>query len=166
MKTHYFVKDLVLYVFVSLSIISCTKESDTVSPVNIPSDKQATSALIGNLVDFGSVSADTRLMRLYDSVGEISQTSARIELSFYVNEDGSIPAGEYTYSSSVDKTPYTFDTGVFMSTSGTQSDQIVNGSIFVNRSAANYVFTFQAGLASGMTFSQRYDGSISYTDSK
>jgi hypothetical protein len=175
MKTNYSKNISMLLVFISLGIISCTKESDSPTPVNVPSNDQSSNVLLGSLVDFGMVNGDTRMMKmvinprnfnLYDSNGELSNTSAQFELSFYVNEDGIIPVGEYTYSSSDIKSPFTFDSGIFKVANNSQPDQVLDGSINVSRDGGNYVFSFQAALGSGMTFSETYHGSIQYSDSK
>lgn len=85
--------------------------------------------------------------------------------------DGVIPSGDYTFSTSEDKSPFPFDSAVFLGANGsdnygTQTDQIVSGSIKVNQIGNQYVFAFQVELASGMTFSESYNGSMEYADSK
>lgn len=61
--------------------------------------------------------------------------SAKVNVAFYVNNDGLIPSGEYSFSNSETKSPFTFDSGVFTLDYGsdsysTQSDQIVDSCIW------------------------------------
>jgi hypothetical protein len=175
MKTNSLRKIFMLIFIASTVLISCSKESD-------PSQLGSGSVIgltntyyLGNVVDFGLINSDTRMMKmaispqnfnLYDDMGELSRTSAHVELSFYVNEDGFIPSGEYSFVNTESKSAFTFDAGLLIPDNGNLADPIVDGSVVVNRDGENYVFSIQADLASGLKFSESYRGSMLYADSK
>jgi hypothetical protein len=175
MKTDLPSKTAMSFAFAAITLFSCSKESDSPFPGNVTSNEPASAATIGNIVDYGQVNSNTRLMRtdlsiqnynLYGTDGELSSAPAKVEVAFYVNEDGLIPPGEYTFTSSETKSPFTFDSGTFIldSEGNTYKTPISDGMILVNKEGDNYVFEMQVGLESGMTFSKRYTGPMTYAD--
>jgi hypothetical protein len=180
MKTNLFGKNLILVVIVALIMLSCSKKDNLVNPVVVPPVTQPNPTAIGAIVDSGVVNASTRVMKmalntqnftLYGSNEEVSYASAKVKIAFYVNNDGLIPSGDYNFSNSYAKTPFTFDSGVLLYAVGsdsynTSSDQIVDGTVSVSQNGNNYVFALQISLASGLTASQSYGGAINYADSK
>ena len=180
MKTNSTNKIMIIFTMVSLIMISCGKETNSFLPASGIPDNQPVVATIGSVVDQGIINENTRIMStdltsqnftLYGTDDELSYVTAQVKVAFYVNTDGLIPSGEYTFSSSDSKAPFTFDSGVLILANGSDSassqpDQMVNGVIVVNQDGGKYVFELQIELASGMTFSQRYDGSLVYSDSK
>ncbi len=180
MKTILSHKTFMLLAFASIIIVSCKKEADSLNQVAKPSVNQPSVASLGSIVDVGPVNADTRIMKidltsqnytLYGSNEDVSYVSAKVNIAFYVNNDGLIPSGEYSFANSDTKSPFTFDSGVFMLEYGsdsysTQSDQIVDGKIIVTQVADKYQFSMQINLSSGMTSSEILNGSIAYADSK
>lgn len=180
MKTNLFGKNLILVGIVALIILSCSKKDNILNPVVVPPVTPQNPTAIGAILDSGVVNADTRVMKmtlnpqnftLYGSNEEVSYAAAKVKVAFYVNNDGLIPSGDYNFSSSDSKTPFTFDSGVLLYAVGsdsynTNSDQIVDGTISVTRTANKYVFAFQISMASGLTASQSYSGALDYADSK
>ena len=180
MKTILSHKTFMLLAFASIIIVSCKKESDTSVPVVKPPVNKPAVASLGSIVDNGSVNADTRTMKigfnsqnytLYSPNEDVSYVSAKVNVAFYVNNDGLIPSGEYSFSNSDTKSPYTFDSGVFSldygsDSYGNQSDQISDGKIIVTQVGDKYQFSMQITLASGMTSSQILNGSVDYADNK
>jgi hypothetical protein len=179
-KTNLSKKTFILLTFASIIMGSCGKESNSFLPASGLPDNQPSSASIGSIVDLGIINADTRIMRahlnaqnytLYGSNEELSYVLGQVTVAFNVNADGFIPSGKYTFSNSETKSPFTFDSGDFLfadsgDSNGIQSDQIVNGNIIVDQNEDKYVIALQVDLASGMTFSERLNGSLSYADSK
>jgi hypothetical protein len=179
MKALLIKKTILLITCVSLIMISCSKKEDTQQPA-VPSVNQPSPISIGAIVDSGIVNTGTRAMVmdlntenfiLYGANEEVAYVPAKVRVAFYVNNDGLIPSGDYNYSNSYSKSPYTFDSGVLMLAVGsdsftTQSDQIVDGVITVRQDGNKYVFSLQITLASGMTASQSFSGSIVYADRK
>ena len=180
MKTHLSVKNFILFGIVGLFLLSCSKKDDLVNPVVVPPVTQPNPTSIGAILDSGVVNASTRVMKmalntqnftLYGSNEEVSYASAKVKIAFYVNNDGLIPSGDYNFSNSDAKTPFTFDSGVLLYAVGsdsynTSSDQIVDGTVSVTQNGNSYVFAMQISLASGLTASQSYSGAIDYADSK
>jgi hypothetical protein len=175
MKTDLTSKTVMLFGFAAITLFSCSKESDSPFTGNVFSNEPAAVTTIGNIFDYGHVNDNTRLMKadlsvqnynLYGSDGELSSAPAKIEVAFYVNEDGLIPPGEYTFSSSETKSPFTFDSGMLILDSEgiTFRTPVSDGIILVNKEGENYVFEIQVGLESGITFSKRYNGSMTYAD--
>lgn len=175
MKTNLSAKPMMLFAIASILLLSCSKESDTILPGGTPSGDEIPGATIGNIVDLGAVGENVRHMRtdlipqdffLYNSDGELSQAIAKVQLSFYVNDDGFIPSGEYSFSTSDEKAPFTFDSGILtLDANGNSIDnQIVKGLIFVNHDAGNYVFDLQVEIESGMSLAKRYNGPMVYAD--
>jgi hypothetical protein len=180
MKTTLTGKPLMFFAFVSIMMISCGKESNSFIPASGLPDTTPTVTTIGSVVDLGIINNDTRIMStdlttqsftLYGTDDELSYVSGKVQLAFYVNADGVIPSGEYAFSNSEEKIPFTFDSGVFLlsgggDSGGIPSDPIVNGNIIVTQDGDKYILALQVELASGTTFSERYNGSLAYTDSK
>jgi hypothetical protein len=176
MKTFYPFKISLLLILATIGVISCSKDSDSLLPVNIPPvNNPVADVPLGNIVDYGVVNGDIRMMKiaivpktfnLYDSLENVSVASAQVDLSLYVNKDGIIPTGEYVFSNLPDKAPFTFDSGNFIVSNSSSPDQIADGSIIVTQDGINYVLTIQAKLKSGLTFSEIYHGSVAYSDSK
>ena len=175
MKTDLPNKTAMLFALATITLFSCSKESDSPFTGNVNSNEPTIAATIGSIVDFGQVNSNTRLMKadlsiqnynLYGSEGDLSSAPAKVEVAFYVNEDGIIPPGEYTFKSSETKSPFTFDSGMFIldSEGNTYRTPISDGTILVSKEGDNYIFEMQAELESGMTFSKRYNGTMTYAD--
>jgi hypothetical protein len=177
MKTHLPVKVFLLFCLITMIAISCSKKDDTIKPV-ISASRQPSATSIGEIVDSGNVSSGTRVMKLelnpqfftlYGTNDQVSNASAKLNVAFYVNNDGLIPSGEYKFSDTDGKTPFTFDSAELAYLPGNTSqssttDQIVDGTITVSRQQNLYVFSMQINLASGMTTSQSYEGVFDYAD--
>lgn len=180
MKTHLPEKVFLSFCFMTMIAISCSKKDDTINPVVVPPITHPSPTAIGAIVDSGDVSPGTRVMKmvlnpqyftLYGSEEQVSYTVAKVTVAFYVNNDGLIPSGEYRFSNSDGKTPYTFDSATLSYIPGSSSqasntDQVVDGTINVNQQGSIYVFSLDINLASGMTTSQIYSGVFDYADSK
>lgn len=87
----------------------------------------------------------------------ISGTSALVNLNYYVNTDNQIPEGEYLFSNSDSKSPFTFDSAIF--SGAVDSDgysvpdsPIVDGSVIVTLNENEYQFEFQGVLESVTMF--------------
>jgi hypothetical protein len=180
MKTYIPVKVLLSVCFITIIVISCSKKDDTINQVAVSQITHPSPTAIGAIVDSGTVSPGTRVMKmelnpqnftLYGSGEQVSYALAKVNIAFYVNDDGLIPSGEYRFSDSDGKTPFTFDSAALSYIPGSNSqisntDQVVNGTINVNQQDGLYVFSLQINLASGMTASQIYSGVFDYADSK
>ncbi len=180
MTTHLNEKAILVVVFVSLIMISCSKKDDNTQPVVTTPGPQPTSKSIGAIVDSGEVSKGTRIMvvdlasedfALYATTEEVTYVQAKVRVTLYVNADGGIPSGDYNLSTSTPKTPFTFDSGLFMlaprsDTLNISTDQISDGTIIVSQTGNVYAFTLNVTLASGFTTSQIIGGTIAYSDSK
>jgi len=178
MKTHLTHKLIHIVIIAAIILISCSKKDDMMNPVVHPATPYTPTA-IGAITDSGAVSPGVRVMKmdlntqnfaLYNSNEEVSFADAKVKVAFYVNSDGSIPPGSYSFSDSDSKTPFTFDSASLhftpgVNTSNSQSDQVADGTITVNRDGDVYVFSMQLNLASGMKTSQTYGGVLDYADS-
>jgi hypothetical protein len=163
-----------------MTAISCSKKDDTINPVVKTPVTHPSPTAIGAIVDSGTVSQGTRVMKmdlnpqyftLYGSEDQVSYANAKVNVAFYVNNDGLIPSGEYSFSNSDGKTPFTFDSAALTYIPGSNSqastsDQVVDGTITVNQQGNIYVFSLQINLASGLTTSQIYSGVFDYADYK
>jgi hypothetical protein len=175
MKTSNLSKIFMLLFVISAAMVSCSKEISPTPSGNPSAGGLVSYNVLGNIVDYGLVNSDTRMMKmaispqyfnLYDSDGNLSRTAGQVQLSFYVNDDGFIPEGDYSFSETDSKTPFSFDAGDFLAANSVNADPIVRGAVKVSRSGENYMFAIQADLASGMKFSESYHGSMLYADSK
>lgn len=180
MKTKFSSGILLLLASATIVLASCSKETFTPSASGVLPSYPTDQASTGNIVDYGLLTPDVRVMKtqinaqdftLVGSDGAVSGTGSQISAAFYVNTDGSIPTGEYLFSDSPEKSPFTFDSGAVlgMNTSdpyGVQTDQIVGGKITVQQNGNNYQFAVQVNLASGMAFDGTYNGRLDYADSK
>jgi hypothetical protein len=158
--------------------ISCSKEDDPVKKDVVPGVSQPSPTAIGAIVDSGDVNPGTRVMKmnlnpqyftLYGFNDQELNAAAKVNVAFYVNNDGSIPSGEYSYSDNDTKTPFTFDSAQLSYLPGSNSqasttDQVVDGKITVNQQGNIYVFSLSLNLASGMTTSHIYTGVFDYAD--
>jgi hypothetical protein len=179
MKSHLLLKYFLSFCSITIIAISCSKKDDTISPVVVPQVSNPSPTAIGAIFDSGDVGPGTRVMKmelnpqnftLYGSHDQVSDAAAKVNIAFYVNDDGLIPSGEYRYSDSEGKTPFTFDSASLSFIPGSNSqasntDQVVDGTINVNQQGSIYVFSLQINLASGMTTSQTYTGVFDYADS-
>jgi hypothetical protein len=180
MKAHLQTGNILVIGLVGLLIVSCSKNDDNMKPVVTPPDTNGNPTAIGVIVDSGTVNSTTRVMKLDLSTQnftlnglntEVSYATARVKVAFYVNSDGHIPTGQYAFSDSDSKAPFTFDSAALIYVPGsdaivTKSDQVVDGTINVNRQGSIYVFSLNINLASGFNASQTYGGSLDYADSK
>ena len=178
MKTQLQVRFLMFLCFVPIVLISCSKKDDMSNPVTVPHVNQPATTPIGSIVDSGAINVSTRVMKmklntqtitLYGSNDDVSYAPAKVTVVFYVNNDGIIPSGTYSYSSDAVKTPYTFDSAILNYQTGSDvtssvQDRIVDGAIDVNQQGDIYQFSLQISLASGLTASQIYSGPVDYAD--
>jgi hypothetical protein len=176
MKTKLSSKFFIMVALASVIVVSCSKESD--SPSSTPAPNPIPEIKAGYVVDYGLVNDNTRLM--YASLSSMNQTLngsvngsdaavSLVEVSLYTNEDGFIPSGDYTFSSSEDKSPFTFESGTVSGDFNydgymNQPLQIHNGIIKVLNEGDKYTFTFNLELASGMAFDGSFSDRISYSD--
>jgi hypothetical protein len=174
MKTKNSSKLLLVAAMVATVSLSCSKEK--INPTIVP----VTSAMEGSIVDYGLVSPDARSMVAILNAQNVSLfgtgntdmsplNSAQIQATLYVNDDGSIPTGEYVYSNSESKSPFTFDSASLSGSSDADpgssiNDQIISGKIYVSKDGDKYFFIIQGDLNQGLTFEASYDGSMKYTD--
>jgi len=180
MKTFLSTRVLIILSFVALAIVSCSKKDDTVNPPVKPPVTQSGTPSIGAILDSGVVNTSTRVMKmaldtqrfaLYNSDEQVSFASATVKVAFYVNNDGSIPTGDYSFSGADTKSPFTFDSASLVYVPGSDSknvssDQVVDGTISVNQQGTSYTFSLIVSLASGLTTSMIYSGPLDYADSK
>ena len=85
------------------------------------------------------------------------------EISFYVDEDGFIPSGQYLYDNSDSKTAFTFDSA-FLTGEMTSPDKIVGGTISVSYENSKYSISVNCMLSSGESKNINYNGLMSYVD--
>jgi hypothetical protein len=180
MKTHISGK---IFTFISLMIlilVSCSKKDDTLSPGIGQTYNPPPAAVIGSIIDSGLVNTDVRVMKmdlstlpftLYGVNEEVSYVSASTSAALYVNSDGSIPSGEYTFSEGNSRLPFTFSSAVLNAVaegdpSVTNPDKITGGTITVNQDGSKYHVSLEINLASGMTASEIFTGSLTYEDFK
>ena len=100
---------------------------------------------------------------------EIYGTSALVNLTYYVNADARIPEGEYLFSNSDSKSPFTFDSAIFsgaMDSNGSSvpDSQIVDGSVVVTQNGDEYLFEIQGHLESGAEVTVSARGVLTYED--
>jgi len=178
MKTHISAKFFFLFCFITMFAISCSKGDDPVNPVAVPHVSHPSPTAIGAIVDSGDVNPGTRVMKmnlnpqyftLYGSNDQELDAVAKVNVAFYVNNDGLIPSGEYSYSDNDTKTPFTFDSAQLSYLQGNNlqastTDQVVDGKITVNQQGNIYEFSLTLNLASGMTTSHIYSGVFDYAD--
>ena len=144
MKTKLLLQSIMMISVSSLLMVSCSKDSDSLTPAPVVPDSPPIVSTLGTIVDAGPINpanTDTRVMNmvfvpksyaLYSPDESVSYVTAQIQVAFYVNSDGLIPTGEYSFSGTGSKTPFTFDSGQFMLLPGSdattaQTDQIVDG---------------------------------------
>jgi hypothetical protein len=180
MKTRLTGKIAILLSFVALIVISCSKKDDTTPPVSKPPVNNPSVAVIGSIVDSGAVVSGLRIMRmdlsslpftLYDANENVSYVSASTSAALYVNQDGLIPTGSYSFSGTDSKSPFTFSAGVLNLAVGSDaiaksSDKIVDGIITITQDGNKYAVSLDLNLASGRTTSQIFSGALGYEDSK
>jgi hypothetical protein len=178
MKTHLPVKLIFSFVFIMTIVISCSKKDDIIKPIIEAHVSQPSSTSIGEIADSGIVNPGTRVMKmnlnpqyftLYGYNEQESNAKAKVNVAFYVNNDGQIPPGVYNFSSTDTKVPFTFDSAelAYLPDGNSQTsttDQVVDGTITVSQHGNNYVFSLSLNLASGMTTSQIYSGVFDYAD--
>jgi hypothetical protein len=177
-KLYYFP---ILILIASVFVISCSKETSPLGANLIPApfEQLPVAYEIGSIVDLGLINPDTRVMQTTLNAqnfvlngpdnSEISGASALITLSYYVNTDAQIPPGEYAFSNSDSKSPFTFDSAFFaravdINGNSVPSEKITDGTITVIQDGDNYEFQFHGQLESGATFSGTSKGVVTYLD--
>jgi hypothetical protein len=180
MKTRLSGKIIMFLSFAALILISCSKKDDTIQPVTKPPVTNTPVPVIGSIVDSGAVNTGLRVMRmdlstlpftLYDANENVSYVSASTSAALYVNQDGLIPTGQYSFSDSDSKSPFTFSAGILKlavgsDSYGTSSDKITDGMITITQDGNKYAVSLEINLASGRTTSQIFSGALGYEDSK
>jgi len=157
--------------------VSCSKESGNLLSGGGSPDDQLTSE-IGNIVDHGVIHSNIRkfetnfktqdfeLSAPYD---DISGTLANVSVFFFVDEDGHIPVGEYTYSNTGEIAPFRFDSSVLIEFQddddlSTVSERLISGLVKVDKQGDIYSFKFNLQFESGKTFSGSSEGLMNYYD--
>jgi hypothetical protein len=177
MKTKNIFPFIIVFSLVMVATLSCSKNDSVMNSYPTPVTP-SNSTTIGEITDSGAVSQGIRVMKmglnsqnftLYNTDHEVSNADARVKVAFYVNSDGSIPEGDYGFSDTESKTPFTFNSASLIYTpagnsANSQSDQVVDGTINVKRQGYAYVFTLEINLSSGMTASSTYSGFLNYND--
>lgn len=157
--------------------VSCSKETDKLLPGGGSNGGQL-STEIGNIVDHGVIHSNIRkfetnfktqnfaLSAPYD---DISATLANVNLLFFVDEDGHIPPGDYTYSNTGVIAPFTFGSSVLIEFDDGEdlsmvSENLIVGSVSVSKQGDIYSFKFNLQFESGKTFSGTSEGLMNYYD--
>lgn len=180
MKTKFSSGILVLFATATLVLASCKKDTIAPSTSGVLPSYPTDQASLGNIVDYGLLTPDVRVMKteltaqdytLTGTDGAVSGSGSQVAAAFYVNADGSIPTGEYLFSDTPEKSPFTFDSGAVLgmhsnNPDGMQTDQIVGGKITVQQNGNSYQIAVEVNLASGMVFNGTYNGRLDYADSK
>jgi len=157
--------------------VSCSKESGNLLSGDRSPDDQLTSE-IGNIVDHGVLHSNIRKFEtnfktqdfaLSIPYDDISATLANVSVFFFVDEDGHIPAGEYTYSNSGELAPFTFGSSVLIEFHdgddfSVVSENLTAGLVNVDKQGDIYSFKFNLQFASGKTFSGTSQGLMNYFD--
>jgi hypothetical protein len=174
MKANLSSKILMFVTLVTIAMVSCTKESSDSLFGGLPSGSPTSVSTSGSIVDNGVVNDNIRLMKvdvtipsftLSGSDGELQGSDSKISVSFYTDDDGLIPTGFYSFSTSDIKTAYTFDSGAILGSVGSgQTDQITGGVITVQQNGDQYQFVLQVQLASDLKFDGIYNGKMGYED--
>jgi hypothetical protein len=175
-KLNYFL--VVALLIASAFAISCTKDSFPDGPVNPGSGDPLPGAEIGSIVDLGLVNSNTRVMSatfMTNSLAldgyevDLMGSAAMVTIFYYVDKDAHIPEGEYSFSTTDTKSPFTFDSALLHSAVDANGNQIpqasiVGGSVVVTREGPEYVFQLQGQLDSGQLISGLAKGELTYND--
>lgn len=172
MKTIQYTKLILVLAFSAFSAVSCKKD---IQPSKTgPSNPSPAQDMV--ILDHGVSNDTTKIMQVIftsqsytisNSNSNSSGLGAKINVSFYSNKDNMIPSGNYLYSNSVGKVPFTFsDATVHISDNYLkQEDFVVNsGTITVNTDGTAYTIQFSGVLSNGDSFSATYNGSVFYSD--
>lgn len=174
---------LIVLASTSLLVASCAKDEQSLKSngTNNPSVNNE----IGAIVDKGPVTSNVQPMNtldihkmevtlnneqnLYDSIsGKMLGFGNNVLIDFLVNDDGFIPSGVYSFSTSSSKAPFTFDNSVISLTNndGTQNSVgVIDGEIDVNRSNNQYNISYTFKLQSGAILNGKIFGKMVYSDS-
>lgn len=177
MRTKVSTRFLIVLATAALLVASCTK--DQPSPAVKPNGTTDPSVygLVGSIVDMGDMNSNSRLMEMtlnyqqdvYDSVsGNILGKGNSIVIKFYVNEDGRVPSGSYSFSNSDPKVPFTFASAVISLTNSAGAqvyEEAIDGQVVVNNSNNQYDVNYTFNLYGGVVVNGRAIGSLSYMDS-
>jgi len=157
--------------FAAIIMSSCTHKYDNPS-AGVDLSANETPQAIGTIHDYGTVNEDIRAMKTaFLSTGSLVvagtetevESSEHVEVSFYVNDDGFIPSGIYSYVSSDFKSAFTFDSGIAIGTAA-PAEEISGGTISVSFSNGHYSFVFNCDLTSGKSLYGSCNGSMEYAD--
>ena len=173
MKTIQNTKLLLVMSFFAISLVSCKKD---IQPSN--SNGPSTPSYVQDMVilDHGSSNDTTKNMQvvftsqsytIYNSNSNSSGWGAKINVSFYSNKDSMIPSGNYIYSNSDGKVPFTFSDATVHTSDNylKQEDFTVNsGTITVSTDGIYYSVLFSGILSNGDSFSATYNGRMFYSD--
>lgn len=130
----------------------------------------------GGIVDMGIVSGDVHQMSLSLSAVEITPANkaaaippvtSSVHIELYTNTDGIINNGSYTYSTSVDIRPFTFQSGAiyFSPVSDNFNAYIITGgTLAVVRTGISYYITLDVKVANGDSYTGHFTGNLSYMD--
>lgn len=164
---------------VSALLVSCTKSNGFYS-VGAQANSPAQTPVIGAIIDSGMVNIGIRKMQLnlsslpfelYGADNQVTYVSASTNFGLFVNSDGTIPAGDYTYSATDQNSAFTFKSGNLMvqdstNANASQSYKIVSGKINISQNGSAFIVTLNINLSTGLTANQIYTGNLTYEDSK
>ena len=174
MKTILTIKLFLILASIALIGVSCKKDTSFATPTaNLP-----TSLPSANILDMGLIDSINHLMvatlnnetvTFTNSVEDLTGINAQISFDFYSNEDGLIPTGTYYFSNDGTAKPFTFSTGSFLAnvpgSSSALNLSVVDGTVYLTQSDANYELSYALMLSDGNTVSGSYSGNMAYQDS-
>lgn len=169
----------ILAASMAVTMLSCTKNNGFYS-VGTQANSQAETPVIGAILDSGMVNTGIRKLELnlsslpyelYGSDNQVTYVSASTNFDLFVNSDGTIPAGDYTYSATGQNAAFTFKPGNFMVQDSTNANaslsyKIVNGKISISQNGSAYKVSLSINLSTGLTANEVYTGNLTYEDSK
>ncbi len=175
MKTK--ISNFLLMAAVSVLLLtpSCSEENDDFLTPGPPLPENE---LIGQIVDFGPVTDFARHMTLTLFIqGEVNDSNSglsvgkvkEISLDVFVNEDGFIPDGIYSFSATDTKELFTFVNGTAMVELDGAMGEIVpfllsDGILELYRSGDDYILSLEFILESGQSVSVSASGGMTYED--
>jgi hypothetical protein len=170
----------ILAALVSAILLSCTKNNGYYA-VGAQRNAAAETPVIGAVLDSGILNSGLRKMQLnmsslpyelYGADNQVTYVTASTNFTLFVNSDGTIPAGDYTYAAQSPNSPFTFGSGYLVvkqdstNTNASLSYKIVNGKISISQNGSGYLVSLNINLSTGMTASEVYSGNLTYDDSK
>jgi hypothetical protein len=180
MKTNRLNRIYLVIAITGIFLISCKKDNTMPATQKTPPPVLEAVTPSVSVIDYGAENGNFRTMRAVINTNsytvqdtsnnaELSGDLAQIVATFYVSSDGIIASGEYSFSNSEVKTPFTFDSASLIkatdnSSGNLISDDIVKGKIVVTQNGNNYIFNINCGLLLGKKITTAYAGSVTYLD--